>query len=837
MATLNLAGFVGSASSVIGYSTSDGKFYPTTKNGEALVATQSGDILDFRVDTNGYATALEYEGRTGWNIYELGSHITSVRLGDGNDVVYATADATASEGIVIDTGNGDDRVDVTPGGDLTLNLGEGKDNAMIVSAAGDVKVNLGEGNDFVGIINAASDVVITSEGDVANGANISNVKGSLSLEFGGGADTVEATGLASGTINTGAGNDSIVLGDTITGTSIIGGEGKDSIDVTNLSGGKVTLTDFDISEDTLITKGTGAGNIAEYNSDGFISLKSGGAVEFAETNGYYLANTDEGGITAWASGSGSMIDLSSMTQTLTIIGNDNDDASDTMLGGSKADTIYAGAQDWVYGGSGADSIVLSGDSAVTYVGLATAGGKDVVKGFETVSDSQSGDKVYLFENMIYDGVTLSKDNNDLVVKQGKGTLTLKEVRDADGDSAAESEAVINIEDSSRTNYEVDFVSGTASVSDAYTMHNVYYADAANKGSNQLDFSKLDESLVADLGNTGLVSNTGNVSYYGEFSSVKGGKDDTVLIGAADYKETLTAGSGNTTLWGGGRKADVLDGGSGNASKDNVVKYYYMTGDGKDSIINGNWGASDENDVLWFGNVQLASINNDGTNTTFTMSTLGDKLTVSGIKADTAVKFTDDGDSIQLAKLGLSGKSNNWTYEEGVNMYLGGKSNTLTVSGDSDANIWLDGSASAYYENVTQVNASGSSGTVVIAGSYASESLVGGKGVNSLWGGAGSANDTLKGSTAGTTYYYFGRGEGNDVITNTSSDDKVMLYNVNAWDIVDINTSVSGQMKFTLSDGSTLTIKGMSSSSVNQFQLADGSNWTYNQSTKYWTLNS
>ena len=104
------------------------------------------------------------------------------------------------------------------------------------------------------------------------------------------------------------------------------------------------------------------------------------------------------------------------------------------------------------------------------------------------------------------------------------------------------------------------------------------------------------------------------------------------------------------------------------------------------------------------------------------------------------------------------------------------------------------------------------------------------------GGAGTSNDTLRGSTTGSSTFYFGKGEGNDVITNTSSDDKVLLYNVGLNDIASIDNSTSGQLKFALTDGATLTVTGVSGSSVSQYQLSDGSTWTYNASSKSWSPN-
>ncbi len=680
----------------------------------------------------------------------------------------------------------------------------GKNWSITVDASTTTEFELGDGKDSVTVTNLKGDDAYVSTGD--------------------GKDVVTVEAAESGLVNLGDGADKVVVE---AGTfSIAGGAGKDSVDVSGMASGTVTLTDFDATEDVLVVGGV-APQASVLGSDGTIKVADGAVVQVNETNGYYLVNAStstgkKSQLVAWAADNGSNIDLGSYTKSVTIIGTDNE-AADTLIGGSKNDTIAAGAGDYVYGGAGSDSIVVDSSGENTFVGLSANGGKDVVLGFETVG-STDGDTVYLFENNIGDGVELSSKSSNLVVKQGKATLTLSGI-------ASGSETVVNIQDNTQTNYKVDFVSGTASVTDEDSMYDVYYSDAS-KNNNALSFSSFGDELVVDLGNTGIFENTGSARYYGDFASVTGGQEETILMGAAANKETLIAGAGDTTLWGGGSAADVLNGGSGTS---NVVTYFYTTGDGKDTVTGASWGTSDSDDVLYFKDVNLASIKNDGKTTTFNMADSSDKLTVSGLKANSAVKFTNDGETIKQAKIGVSGKANSWTYEDSVDMYLGGKKNSLTVSGDAE--VWLAGNDGKTYEDVAKVDASTSTGTVVIAGTTNNELLIAGKGDSSLWGGLGGSNDTLKGSAVGSTDYYFGNGEGNDVITNTSSDDKVLLYNVSGENIKSLEKG-SGELTITLTDGSSLTVKGMSSSSsVNQFQLADGSKWTYAYNTNTWTKNN
>lgn len=724
------------------------------------------------------------------------------------------------------------KFDITEG----VELGDGNDKVTVGSAS-EKSILLGGGNNEFTSTGKVEGITISAEGgsDKFTLAGLKDVK----VETGAGKDTVVLGNNTSATIDLGDGADSLSFdteGAALSSDVVVTlGEGKDTVDTTWLASGTLTLEDYNITEDTFNT-GKSTFDVENFKKDGTVKVGTGGLVSLKAEGGYYAIKGEKEGYVAWATDGGTSIDLSSFNKEVKIIGSNNEDAVDTLIGGTKADTIYAGAGDVVYGGAGADTIkITTSTDAGVLVGLAAAGGKDSVAGFRAGSED-SNDTVYLFENGIGDGVKLSltnKTDGNLVLAQGSANLTLSDVSVGNN-----SDKTIKIQDNTGNTYAVDFVNGKVAVDSVDSIASVYYGNTARKD-NALDFSKVSDSLVVDLGNTGYFQNTGSAVYAGNFASVTGGKENTILMGKADVSETLTAGTGNTTLWGGGAKADLLDGGSGNSATDNVVTYFYTAGDGKDTVTNFVAGTADDNaDVLYLSNVSASSITRDSKAITISTAESTDKLTVvlgSG-SADSVIQYTTDGQTVNQVKIGVSNKANNFTYSDGVQAYMGGKNNTLKVTADADnANIWLDGSQGVTYENVTKVDASASSNTVVIAGNGATnETLIGGAGENSLWGGAGSSDDTLKGSNGvGTTTYYFGSGDGDDVITNTGSDDKVVLYNVATSDLVAIDNSTS-TMKFTLADRSTLSIKGMSTTSVKTFQLGDGSNWEYDYASKSWT---
>lgn len=768
----------------------------------------------------------------------------------GTDANLVTVNSASSVSITL--GDGKDTLDIVSVVSGSINLGAGKDNVSL-GGLDSATLNGGAGNKDI-TLGSASKATVTL-GDGADSVSLYNNFESSIINLGEGNDTLDGrtVSIESSTVQGGAGNDDLVLG-SVAGSSIDLGDGDDFIkltgasdvtlaggagnDVYDLSGlkGNVTLSDYDITRDVVSVSGTLAATMLQ--SDGSVSL-SGGTVTLNQTGDFYAARVGESlkksSVYGWAGEDGSFVNASSMTESVVLVGSNNENTVDTLMGGSKNDIIVAGGGDYVYGGAGNDNITLTSlpSADPMHVGLAAAGDSDTVTYFDAVTSSNEGDGIYLFENTIADGLTF-KSGTDTVAKLGKATLTLSGVNSS-------SVATVKVEDMTGESYNVAVVGSTASVSDVSTMANIYYGAG---DATTLDFSAVDDALVVDLGNTGLFENTGDAIYAGGFDTVKGGSDTTVLMGSAADKETLMAGTGDATLWGGGSAADVLDGTNGKSATDTKVTYYYTAGDGKDTIQNASWGKGDGNDVLYLSNVALGSITNNGTNTVIKTDDASDRLTLAGYgssNSDTALKFTTDGQNVSQVKIGVSGKSNTWTYDADVAIYMGGTNNTLKVGSDVDsANIWLDGSNnSASYEKVKAVDASSSSGTLIIAGSgTANETLTAGRGETSLFGGFGASNDTMKSSTSqASTTFFFGKGDGSDVITSSYSDDKVVLYNVALADIsagnVTLDDSQSGILKIAMNDGSSLTIGSMSSTSVKTFQLSDGSTWQYDYADKSW----
>lgn len=114
----------------------------------------------------------------------------------------------------------------------------------------------------------------------------------------------------------------------------------------------------------------------------------------------------------------------------------------------------------------------------------------------------------------------------------------------------------------------------------------------------------------------------------------------------------------------------------------------------------------------------------------------------------------------------------------------------------------------YYYNVNEVDASGFSHNVSIAGNdNIDDTITAGAGSNSLWGGIGG-NDLINAGSGSNEIFYL-PGDGNDTVTGAKAGDTINLFNI---DLSEINLEESTlnmkkQIVLKMNDGETLTVKG------------------------------
>ena len=298
--------------------------------------------------------------------------------------------------------------------------------------------------------------------------------------------------------------------------------------------------------------------------------------------------------------------------------------------------------------------------------------------------------------------------------------------------------------------------------------------------------------------------------------------DVVLVGNA-RNNLLSAGSGKASLWGGIDGNDTMQGG---ASQD---MFWFAEGDDKDVIWDFTSGDGDAADVLVLYGGSLDSVSRSGKALTLNMPQ-GHRLTVTtDTTSDGIILYSWDAKTILKAKIGDSMWNSNFGYAEDIIYYQGGpRRDVLTLPGGTEEKlVWLDGSKEKSYVSIDVIDGSQSSGADQLAGTQASESIVGGRAEASLWGGAGSADDTLRAGT-GDNLLFYGYGEGNDLVQSTYRDARIMLYNITVPQLTE--TSINGNtVRIGTTAGHTLTVEGKTA----YFTLADGSSWKPNRQDSTW----
>ncbi len=212
--------------------------------------------------------------------------------------------------------------------------------------------------------------------------------------------------------------------------------------------------------------------------------------------------------------------------------------------------------------------------------------------------------------------------------------------------------------------------------------------------------------------------------------------------------------------------------------------------------------------------------NMGNGTSFVAKTSG--------STEDIFKYTTDGINTYYAKIGMTSQDNTFQYTDGV-LLIGSSDHQDTVNLSTyERNVDLRNGS--MYLNIDNIDARNSSST------YYQRQLIGNEGNNhiyaskgdSLWGGAG--NDELFGDYGNNTFYY-GVGEGNDVIRQSVATDKVDLYNVQLADISGYGYNGSS-LVLNMAGGESLTIEGQDGAS--NFILADRSEYSFNRSNQTWT---
>ncbi|MBR7025873.1 MAG: hypothetical protein IKI08_07720, partial [Selenomonadaceae bacterium] len=350
----------------------------------------------------------------------------------------------------------------------------------------------------------------------------------------------------------------------------------------------------------------------------------------------------------------------------------------------------------------------------------------------------------------------------------------------------------------------------------------YYVGATAKKNHGIDFSEITEDLNITL-NTDYAADTN--FWINNIHSIKGGAGNTTIVGS-DKNDTILAGSGEQNIYGGAGVDKMY----GNTDADkNVATFFYMAGDGRDSISNFDF-MTDAQDVT----ADKVQLDNNSAITDVLLR--GDDVM---LKVDNAEGFLmlegAQGKSFRVNDDLIAKVDTNVEFDGFTNCYVGiGAEATLTVGkGLGNVEVWLSDDSLEYHGkmydgNFAVLDASQSDGNNILAGNELNNSIIGGTGQNSLWGGYTSSNDTLVGGAGQNTFFY-GAGNGRDKIQNAHDGDVISLEDITLDQIADANIT-SGGVILNFNDGGSLTVDGTADVT---YQLADGSRYSANHATYDW----
>jgi hypothetical protein len=639
------------------------------------------------------------------------------------------------------------------------------------------------------------------------------------------------------TINGNGGGDSIIAGtgsDYITASNgdyiNIAADGHDTVDVTKAAANsKVTVAGFDPSYDVFkvgdVTQAVAltnqSGELEVTNANGDKVTISNGAVN---NDGYWAhltdgVNTDK--YMGWADkGNAGHLNGSGRSENLVVDGRTND-LSNTLEGGKGKDTVYGTTGDSLFGAEGNDNLVLvAGNGQREVVGITKGINTDTVTGFTTGFEAESDQVAFLLEARNDGNAKIS--GNDVIVSDGDGRLVLE-------GAAADGKSYFMINDKNGENRKVAVGgAGTTLTASNGSYADIYIGESGLGTGTTVDFSNNDRALALDLGNTGKYDKWATPIVFGSISNVKGADNQrNTIVGSEFFDNSIVGGmNGHNSLYGGGRSNDVLKG------QDNSEDYFFFgTGQGHDSIQGFTVGDNSQSDkVVIFEGVVTGAYrriqdNKDVTDLTWSDGNLLTIEKAAGSSDSLAASAVDDlinygvyGSSDErFIKIGYADTINTFAYDARVNEYYGnsddraiGNNDILTVGAEvTNARIYLggsspDGQVKTFYRGITNIDARGSKGNLELCGGELADSIVGGMGANSLWGGNDKADDTLVGGS-GKNEFFFAQGQGHDLIMNSSALDKVVIYNTNLDQCVGAQVTDEGNFIATMADGSSLTI--------------------------------
>ena len=750
----------------------------------------------------------------------------SIWGGAGSDIIKATDHNLiyGDDSSGVDPGAGDDSIVART--DDTIYGGAGKDTIIADDAA---KIDAGTGDDSISFGMNSSIVAGTGDDTIVSQAPGSSTapNGSAGSSIWGGRGDMDSLGRPVYAWGTDSHGNRIPVDPKTAGATDVHGHnvftGADAL---------VTIMDFKFGNDVI--------HFGKAFEASAVTAFGYGNSTIVPTTDYqiYTAGTDRINVAATISDAAN-IDMQNETGKFVIFGNPNGTLkggfANTLIGGRNDDTIYGGEGDYIYGGLGNDTINLNGYNGWRdHVGLTDEGGTDTVTSFQ--QGWGEGDDV------VWYNVPLKKELTDANGKVTDVVITNTDaeadLNDADvrvvGDKTILTQGHGSLILNGVTHGEI-LVEDGKGVYRAALLGDGYFNDSTRGGqifigrkkySDKVSFEKNNHDLVVDLGMTKRFKEK-SAKYY-SIEQVIGGSGNNTLVGAKNVRNTLDGGIGTSSIWGGGASADLMVSGTGSAT-DHYTTFFYGAGDGDDTIEGFRTTDASEahfkRDILDIHSGDVTSVRKKGIDIVLTMAGRGDRLTIRNAASGLFDQLIEVNVMGRKTAAKITGADEVITYDPHAQYYFANIPAGATIRNFGDnTRIYLDGRTGDYYRGITNIDVDRGN-RLELAGDAANNRITySGRGTASLYGSFG--DDTLTGSKDGMNRFFFGKSDGNDIITRSTADDKVMLYDVALEDVVSAEAK-NGTMRIALKSGAHLAIQHFDVNAVHDFKLATGDTWVYN----------
>lgn len=289
----------------------------------------------------------------------------------------------------------------------------------------------------------------------------------------------------------------------------------------------------------------------------------------------------------------------------------------------------------------------------------------------------------------------------------------------------------------------------------------------------------------------------------------GNTNSNSIMGSSNNANIMTGFTGNNTLTFGSTASDEV----------------YYSGAGNDLVTDFTSGSAGDRVFI---ETPLIGVVRSGAAVAL-ISATGNALLLNTDSNDGAIQYSDDGLTAHSAQI-ADQTANTMVYSAESNFFVLGQQGSLIITGEGNNDVRLDGSTGQGFLNVLNLDASTATGNNSLGGDANANVLIGGSGFNVLWGGMDLASDVLIGGV-GTNNFFIGKGNGNDIATNASSDDVVSLFDTTLGDIIAAVGNESA-VAIAFNTGNVVMVGSTEALSA-KFTLSDGSAYQYNHATQSW----